>query len=99
MHSFKNREDLDEIEEQASLHNQVEELLLQNKLGKEKNLEKVKKIIEPLTDTQKNTSGGSTKTITETSVKNNKAPEKLNDKLLEIMKDGAFLAFFFVSLM
>ena len=40
-----------------------------------------------------------TKTITETSIHNNKALEKLNDKLLEIMNDRGVLATYLMSLL
>ena len=40
-----------------------------------------------MTDAIKSTSGNLTKTVTETNIKNNKALEKLNEKVLELMND------------
>ena len=51
-----------------------------------------KKIFEPLSDTIKNTSGILTRTITETSVKSNKAIENLNQNVLEITNDKGMVA-------
>ena len=52
----------------------------------------MKKVFEPITKSLENTSQDITKTITETSNKNNKAIENLNNKLLEIMNDRGILA-------
>ena len=54
----------------------------------------MKKVFEPLTNTIENTSENLTKSITETSIKNNKALEKLNDNFLEIMNDRGIIASF-----
>ena len=56
-----------------------------------------KKLFEPVTNTNKDTSQDITKTITETSIKNNQAIENLNDKLLEIMNDRGILASYLLS--
>ena len=58
-----------------------------------------KNLIEPPPDTLKGTSREITKTMTETSIKNNKALENLNDKLLEIMEDRGILASYLLSLL
>ena len=50
-----------------------------------------------MTDAIENTSESITKTITETSIKNNQAIEKLNNKLLEIMNDRGILASYLIS--
>ena len=52
----------------------------------------MKKVFEPVTESLESTSQDITKTITETSVKNNQAIENLNNKLLEIMNDRGILA-------
>ena len=65
-------------EELASLQNQVEETLLQDKLGKQNFHENIKNVFEPVTDTKENTSEKQTKTFTENSIKNNQALEHLN---------------------
>ena len=69
----KNRDDLAKLEQLASLQNQVEELRLKDKLGKQKFHEDMKKLYEPLSDTIKDTSRDITNILTETSTKNNKA--------------------------
>ena len=55
------------------------------------------KVFEPLTDTINKTSENITKTITESSINNNKAIENLNNKLLEIMNDRGILASYLMS--
>ena len=93
----KNRQELKDLEELVSLQNQVEEVRLQGKLGKQNFRENIKKSFEPVTDTIKNTSEKLTKTITEVSIRNNKAIEKLNDKLSETMNDRGIIASYLLS--
>ena len=57
----------------------------------------MKKVFEPVTKSIENTSQDITKTITETSFKNNQALENLNNKLLEIMNDRGILASYLMS--
>ena len=57
----------------------------------------MKKIIEPVTKSLENTSQDIPKTITESSIKNNKALENLNEKILEIMIDRGILATYLMS--
>ena len=90
--AINNREDLDKLEELASLRDQVKVVRLQDKLGKQNFHEDMKKIFEPVTKSLENTSQDITKTITETSIKNNQAIENLNNKLLGILNDRGFLA-------
>ena len=71
MQSINTREDLENIEELASLHNQVEELRLQDKLSEQNFHENIKKLYEPLTDKIKVTSRDITKTVAETCLENN----------------------------
>ena len=52
----------------------------------------MKKVFEPVTKSLEQTSQDITKTITESSITNNKAKENLNNKLLEIMNDRGILA-------
>ena len=52
----------------------------------------MKKVFEPVTKTLESTSQDITKTITETSIKNNQVIENLNEKVLEIMNDRCILA-------
>ena len=81
----------------ASLKNQAEETRLQDKLGKQNFHENLKKVFEPVTDTIKITSENLTKTLTGTSFKINQALEKLNDKVLEIMKGRSIIASYLMS--
>ena len=57
----------------------------------------MKGVFEPVTKSIENTSENLTKTITESTIKNNKAIENLNNKLLEIMNDRGILAFYLMS--
>ena len=94
---LKNREHLEKLEELASLKNQVEEVRLQDKLGKQNFHENIKEVFETVFDTIKKTSENITKTMMLTSRENNKALESLNDKLLEIMNDGGIKASYLLS--
>ena len=57
----------------------------------------MKKVFEPVTKSIENTSQNITKTIAETSLKNNQAIENLDNKLLEIMNDRGILASYLMS--
>ena len=92
LYSFKDREDLEKLNELASLQNEVKVLRLQDKLGKQNFHEDMKKVFEPVTKSLENTSENLTKAITETSIKNNLAIENINNNLLEIMNDRGILA-------
>ena len=52
----------------------------------------MKKVFEPVTKLPENTSEDITKTITETSIKNNKTLEILNEQILELMNDKGMIA-------
>ena len=97
MFAINNREDLDKLEELASLQNHVKVVRLQDKLGKQNFHEVMKKLFEPVTKSLENTSENLTKAITESSTKNNQAIENLNNKLLEIMNDRGILASYSMS--
>ena len=92
----KNLEDLKNLEEFASVKNQVEGLHLQENLGKQNFHENVKKE-DSLIEKIKDTSEILTKTITETYFNNNKAIENLNEKFLELMNDKGMIAPFLAS--
>ena len=81
LYSIQNKEYLKNLNELVSLESQVKAKRLQDKLGKQNFHEGMKKVFEPVTKSFKDVSDEVTKTMTETSIKNNKAPEKLNDKL------------------
>ena len=97
LYSIKNVEDLQKLNELVSLQDQVKAVRLQDKLGKQNFHEDVKKLFEPITKSLENTSQDITKTITETSIKNNQAIENINNKLLEIMNDRGILATYLMS--
>ena len=92
LYSIKNIEKLENLKELFSLQNQLEETRLQDKLGKQKIHEHIKKVFEPVTDTMKITSEKLTKTLTESSIKNNRASGNLKNKLSEIMNNRGILA-------
>ena len=95
--AINNREVLENLNELASLQDQVKAVGLQDKLGKQNFHEDMKKVIEPVTKSLESTSQDITKTISENSIKNNQAVENLNSKLLEIMKDRSILATYLMS--
>ena len=95
--AINNRKDLENLNELASLQDQVKVVRLQDKLGKQNFHEDMKKVFEPVTKSVENASQDITKTITETSIKNNQAIENLNNKLLEIMNDRGILASYLMS--
>ena len=97
LYSIKDREDLENLDELISLQDQIKVVRLQDKLGKQNFHEDMKKVFEPVTKSLENTSEEITKTITESSVKNNQAIENLNNKLLEIMNDRGILATYLMS--
>ena len=70
---------------------------LQDNLNKQNVHEDMKKVFEPVTKSLENTSQDITKTITETSIKNNQAKENLNNRLLEIMNDRGIIASYLLS--
>ena len=93
----KDREDLEKLNKLVWLQDQVKAVRLQDKLGKQKIHEDMKKIFEPVTKSLESTSQGITKTITETSIKNNQAIENINNKLLEIMNDRGIISSYLLS--
>ena len=97
MFAINNRENLDKLEELASLQDQVKVVRLQDKLGKQNFHEDMKKVFEPVTKSLENTSENLTKAITESSITNNKAIENINNNLLEIMNDRGILATYLMS--
>ena len=97
MYSIKNVDDLENLNELVSLESQVKAVRLQDKLGKQNFHEDMKKVFEPVTKSFENISQYITKTITETSIKNNQAIENLNIKLPEIMNGRGILATYLMS--
>ena len=97
MFPIKDREDLEKLNELVFLQDQVKTVRLQDKLGKQNSHQDMKKVFEPVTRSLEKTSQDITKTITESSIKNNQAIENLNNKLLEIMNDRGILASYLMS--
>ena len=97
LYSIKDRENLENLNELASLQDQVKVVQLQDKLGKQNFHEDMKKVFEPITKSFENTSEKITKTLTENSMNSNKAIENVNNKLLEIMNDRGILATYLMS--
>ena len=88
----KNIEDLQKLIDLVSLENKVNEIRLQDWLGRQNYHEDSKKLFKPMTDAIKNTSENITNTLTENSINNNKAIEKLNEKILELMDEKGMIA-------
>ena len=94
---IKNREDLENLNELISLENQIKVVRLQDRLGRQNFHKHIKKVFEPVTKSLEKTSQDITKTVTETSIRNNQAKENINNKLLEIMNDRGILASYLMS--
>ena len=97
MFPIRNVEDLQKLNEAVSLQNQVHEVRLQDKLGEQNYHEDTKKLFKPMTVAIKDTSENLTKTITENSIRNNKAIENLNERNLELMDDKGLIAPYLAS--
>ena len=97
MYSIKNEDDLENLEALASLKTQLEDLRLQDELGKQNFHEDERKVFEPVTKSIEDVSWEATKTMMETSIKDNKALEDLNDKLLEILNVRGTIAPYLLS--
>ena len=97
LYSIKSREDFEGLDELASIENQVKDLRLQDKLGKQTFHDKIKKAFESVTDTIRRTYEDSTKTMFTTSKESNKALENFNEKVLELLRDKGMIAFFLTS--
>ena len=102
MFRIRKREDLEKVEELASLQCQVEAVRLQDKLGKQNFHENMRKVFEPIGKSLESTSQDVKKTVTEASIKNNWAFSELSEKVLELMNEknmiATYLAFSLVYL-
>ena len=94
---IKDREDLEKLNVLVSLQDEIKVVRLQDKLDKQNFRADMKEVLEPVTKPLENTSQDITKAITESSIKNNPAIEKLNNKLLETMNDRCILASYLMS--
>ena len=81
--SYKDREELQNLNEVFSSESQVKSVRLQDKLGKQNFQEHMKNVFEPVTISIKDVSEEVTKTMTETSIKNNETLEYLNNNFWE----------------
>ena len=95
--AIKNREDLEILNKLVSLESQVKAVKLQDKLVKQNIHEDMKKVFEPVTKSIKDIPEMLAKTMTENSIKNNRALENLKDKLLEKMNDRGIIASYLLS--
>ena len=73
--SNKIREDSEKLNELISLGSQLEALGLQDQLGKQNFHDYIEKVFESVTKSFKGVSKDVTRTVTETSIRNNKALE------------------------
>ena len=92
LYANKNNDDLENLNELASLQNKVKVVKLQDKLGEQNFHEDMKKVFEPVTKSLENTSENITKTLTEKSINNNKTIENLNEKILELMNNNGLIS-------
>ena len=97
LYAIKNYDDLENLNELASLQNKVKVVKLQDKLGEQNFHEDMKKVFEPVTKSLENTSENITKTLTENSINNNKTIENLNEKILELMNNNGLIAPYLAS--
>ena len=72
-------------------------VILQDKLGKQNFHEVMGKVFEPVIKIMKDVPEEVTKILTKTSIKNNKAIDDLNNKLLEIVSDGGIIASYLLA--
>ena len=89
---IRNIDILQNLNEAVSLQNQVKDVRLQDKLGKQNFHEDMTKVFEPINKLLENISDKITKLFTEHSINNNKAIENLNEKILELMNDKGITA-------
>ena len=87
------------LNEIVSLQYHVKQLRSQDKLGKQNFDENMKKVLEPVTDTIKNTSEDLTKTMMLASQENNKELENSRDRLFAILNDMVIITFYSLSLL
>ena len=99
MFPSKDREDLLKLNELIPLKNQVQEVRLQDKLGKQNFHEDIKNVFEPVTKSLENPFRDITKAVTESSEMNNEVLNILNNKLLEIMNDRGIIASYLITLL
>ena len=92
LYSIENRGNLERINEFVSLKNQVRAVRLQDKLGKQNFHDVMEEVLEPKTDTVEKSSENLATTMMLNSEENNKALQKLNGKLLDMINDRGIMA-------
>ena len=80
LYSIENGDDFEKLNKLVSLQIQSKDLRLQDKLGNQGFHDDMKKVFEPMTDMLKVVSNDITKTITDSSLKNNIALDNLKEK-------------------
>ena len=98
LYSYKNIEDLENLNASVSLESHVKAVTLQDKLGKQSVHEDTKKLFEPVTKSINGVSEELTKSTMDNSIKNNEAIESLNVKLFKIMNGRGIIASYLLSL-
>ena len=88
---------MENLEELVLSESHVKAVRLQDKLGKQNFHAEMREVFELVTNTVKETSETSTRTISETYITNNKATENLNGKVLELMNDKCMIAPYLAS--
>ena len=97
LYPIKHVEDIQQLNELVSLESQVKAVRLQDKLGEQNFHEDMEKAFEPVTKSIKDVSEEVRKTMTEKSLNNIKAKEKLNENFSKMMSDRGMIAPFLAS--
>ena len=83
LYSIKNRNDLENLNKLISLQRQVKALRLQDQLGKQNSHKNMKESFQTVTETIKDICEDVTRSMTETSIQNNKEQENLTTNSYE----------------
>ena len=92
IYPIKNRVDLENLEELASLQNQLKNLGLQSKLRKQNFHEDMEEGFELITDRVKDVSEDLTKTKMEAPLEGNETIANLNQKVLDLMNHRGIIS-------
>ena len=99
LYGLYNENDLEKLNELASLKNQVEELGLQDQMGKQNFHDDMKKLVEPNTDIVEDVSTDLKKPLTETSKMGYKPVSNLKENVLKLVMDQGIMASYLLSLL
>ena len=97
IYAIKNKDDIKDLEEIDYLQSKVKQVRLFGKLGKQGYHYDIKELFEPVNDTIKNISEDITKTITETSIENNKKLENINENFIQLMNKKGMIEQYLAS--